>query len=110
MAFDTTINQNSWISHIEQYRSSGLTAKEWCNKNNLSINTLKYWISKLNKQNSIVEDNTIPVFTAITSDISFQKQQGQSLLIRCSNLSIELSEGCNLNLLSSLLDLLKNYD
>lgn len=43
-----------WVLRIDTYRSSGLTAREWCTQNNISMSTLRYWIDKLIK-------NSIPV-------------------------------------------------
>ena len=36
-----------WRERIEQYRSSGLTAAEWCEKNEVNVHTLKTMISRL---------------------------------------------------------------
>ncbi|MCK4259680.1 MAG: hypothetical protein KAX49_11920 [Halanaerobiales bacterium] len=32
--------------HVADYRSSGQTAKVWCEANNLNRYTLRYWIQK----------------------------------------------------------------
>ncbi len=39
-----------WTKRIQDYRTSGLIAAKWCEKNEISIHTLKYWITKFNKE------------------------------------------------------------
>jgi hypothetical protein len=35
-----------WKSRIEEYRASGLSAREWCKRNGVSQHKLKYWIER----------------------------------------------------------------
>jgi len=35
---------------VNAYRASGQTAAAWCSENNLSINTLRYWMTKCNRE------------------------------------------------------------
>jgi len=35
---------------INDYRASGQTAAAWSSENNLSINTLRYWLTKCNRE------------------------------------------------------------
>lgn len=35
---------------VNDYRASGQTAAAWCSENNLSINTLRYWLTKCNRE------------------------------------------------------------
>ncbi|OCZ49692.1 hypothetical protein [Dehalobacter sp. TeCB1] len=35
---------------VENFRASGQTAAEWCSQNNLKISTLRYWLTKLNRE------------------------------------------------------------
>ncbi|MFW6046935.1 MAG: IS66 family insertion sequence element accessory protein TnpA [Candidatus Woesearchaeota archaeon] len=39
-----------WIKRIKDYKSSGLTAVNWCEENGINIHTLKYHITKINKE------------------------------------------------------------
>ena len=41
--------QELWQSRISAYRSSGLTVKDWCEKNQVSLSALRYWITKTNQ-------------------------------------------------------------
>ena len=52
MSTTSTKTQKLWIKLIEDYRSSGTTAKIWCEQEGYKIHTLRYWIRKLNQQSS----------------------------------------------------------
>lgn len=51
--------KTEWKELVTAYKSSGQTAKLWCQANNLSLDALKYWIRMFNKENA-----TQKVFTA----------------------------------------------
>jgi hypothetical protein len=38
--------RQKWEQHVANYRSSGKSAKVWCEANQVKIHTLRYWISK----------------------------------------------------------------
>jgi orotate phosphoribosyltransferase-like protein len=48
-----------WIKHIQDYRSSGLAAAKWCKQNGVNKNTLKYYITKFNKEKKQQESNQV---------------------------------------------------
>ena len=99
--------QNLWKSRIEQYRTSGLSAKEWCNENQVSIHAMKYWITKLNKNSNDESKSLPPVFVAVPSKPDTYSKS--TILINLGDISVEISDGCNLDLLSDLMGILKNY-
>jgi len=35
---------------VSDYRTSGQTAAAWCSENNLSISTLRYWLTKCSRE------------------------------------------------------------
>ncbi|OLN28388.1 IS66 family insertion sequence element accessory protein TnpA [Desulfosporosinus metallidurans] len=47
-----TLDEQSKIrrQQVNAYRASGQTAAAWCSENNLSINTLRYWLTKCNRE------------------------------------------------------------
>ena len=54
-------NFDVWKRHIEEWNKSGLSQKDYCNKNNLKISTFGYWRRKLSetpiKKDEIFEVN-----------------------------------------------------
>ena len=51
-------NRNEWVKIINEYKNSGQTINNWCEDKDLNVNTFKYWISKLNKEQSLVDTKT----------------------------------------------------
>jgi transposase-like protein len=39
-----------WEQHVADYRSSGKSAKAWCEARQVKIHTLRYWISRFNSE------------------------------------------------------------
>ena len=44
------IRMNEWATRFSDQKASGLTVKEWCNQNNLSIHTYNYWKHALKEE------------------------------------------------------------
>ena len=40
-------NDQIWQQRVQEMRCSGLSQKEWCKQNGVSVSTLRYWIRKL---------------------------------------------------------------
>jgi len=67
-------NKEIWLKRVEEYRSSGLSQKTWCEENGVKATSLRYWIMKLNKSQSVTKLNDSPVEFAsvsITEEESF---------------------------------------
>lgn len=67
-------NKEIWLKRVEEYRSSGLSQKIWCEENDVKPTSLRYWIMKLNKSQSVTKLNDSPIEFArvlITEDQSF---------------------------------------
>lgn len=95
-----------WQSHIDSYQASGLTAKEWCSRNDVSYAALNYWIKK---RNTDPAPSDTPVFACVTADHTFSLSAGAPLTIRFASATIEVSDCCHPQLLESLIQLLKKY-
>ena len=46
----TSLNDEHWLSLITQCRSSGLTDRQWCIKNGISVSTFYYHVRALRKK------------------------------------------------------------
>lgn len=64
-----TLEEQSMIrrQQVNDFRTSGQTAAAWCSENNLNINTLRYWLTKCDretkadsKQETFIEFKQIP--------------------------------------------------
>jgi len=99
--------QDLWKSRIDQYRTSGLSAKVWCDKNHVSYHAMKYWNTKLNKKSTDKPKSPAPVFVAVPAGPASHSKP--PIVIHLGNVSIEVSDVCNSQLLSDLIGILKNY-
>lgn len=47
-----TLEEQSMIrrQQVKDYLASGQTAAAWCSENNLAVSTLRYWLSKCNRE------------------------------------------------------------
>ena len=45
-----------WKQRIAEYHSSSLSAGTWCEKQSVSLSTLRYWIMKFNKEQQSSKD------------------------------------------------------
>lgn len=74
MVANKTIHQAAlakWTALFQEQKSSGLTIKEWCSKNNVSIHAYYYWkrIAKEEYVRSIIPDIVpLPVPSGPTTD------------------------------------------
>jgi len=96
-----------WKERVADYRSSNLKAQEWCDKNNLSITTLRYWVHKFNKE-AIVSNNTANEFVPVTTP-SIMINTSAPVVIRNGNISIDVSDGCHPDTLRIVLEVLGVY-
>ncbi|SNT30736.1 hypothetical protein SAMN05446037_10851 [Anaerovirgula multivorans] len=46
-----------WIERIEAYRLSGLSAKKWCEENEINFHALSYWSRKFKKEKAATGDS-----------------------------------------------------
>lgn len=40
--------------HVATFKASGQSTNEWCDANNLKINQLRYWLRKLNSEDTTI--------------------------------------------------------
>jgi hypothetical protein len=100
----TRTNAETWENRIEAYKSSGLTAVKWCEKNNLKINTFKYWVTRLNKEKKKHDQEWIAMKTPLNM------VPVQPITIRIGNISIEVLDTFNHETLRSVIKVLRIND
>lgn len=96
-----------WRERIANYRSSNLKAKEWCNKNNLSLSTLRYWIHKFNKETATSDDFSSGFVPVTSSGIMIHPST--PIVIRIGKISIDVTDGCHPDTLHTVLEALGTY-
>ena len=102
---------NEWSSRISDQKASGLTVKQWCDQNNLSIHTYNYW------KHLLKEELASQVLPDIVPPLKYQphvyKQQANSfqwfLAIRSTakltinNISIEVDSAISTAFLTTII-------
>lgn len=81
--------QEFWEGHFKAYKDSGLTIKDYCKHNNLSLKSFKYWEQKYSKDTAT---NFIPV--RITPIVNNDKGTALSLKVG-EDYDIEIRDGFN---------------
>jgi len=98
-----------WKLRINEYRSSGLTAKEWCSQNNISLSTLQYWVRSLNKTRLSKVDNPTPIFAELPVLTAASFLGTAPVTIHMGSIRIEITDSCHPDLLSNLFGILANH-
>lgn len=45
-------NEQIWKLRIQEYQASGLTQLQWCDKEDIKVSALRYWLRKLREEDS----------------------------------------------------------
>lgn len=98
-----------WEHRIRDYHLSGLTCKEWCEQNQISVSTMGYWIRKQKEKNNLVEEDTIFAKLPSEDEIISSSALPAPITIHLGSILIEVADGCPQELLSGLVGVLKNY-
>lgn len=102
-----------WLSRINDLVESGLTQQEWCNRNQIAISTLRYWIRKLRVEE---ENSNKPSFLKVSvagpdntsKSMSVNEASiSQTINIKHGEFTVELPYGYGLEEIYGILSLLK---
>lgn len=84
-----------WSGQISEYRKSGETLVTWCEKNDVKIHTMKYW---LRKQSPVLKNpETAWVSCVVEEPVS------DTIILRIKNVEIEVMSGFQDELLLKVL-------
>lgn len=94
-------SETIWKQTIADCKASGLTAMQWCEKNNIKLSTYKYWLTRLNKQKSSATD--ICWAEMKIPEETIQHPASPSITIRYEKFVIDVSERTDYRLLAEVL-------
>lgn len=101
MSTNTVLNQ-TWAAHIEKWRSSGLSAKAFCEQEGLVYHQFGYWRQKFSSaDDSPTESKLVPVTLATPS-----KQTSDLEIVLPNGVVIRGIDARNVSLVTSLVDAL----
>lgn len=104
--------EDLWRERIQDFHKSGLSRKEWCQKNQVPL-SFSYWIRKQTQKPSGPDQDLEPVFARLPSELESTSHR----LPECApvtiylpgSVRIEVSVGCSSELMVSLIHTLKTY-
>jgi hypothetical protein len=86
---------NYWRQQIETLKASGLSRRDFCEKNQIKLSTLDYWRQKFNSPEEKNESNWIPIKIA--------EDSSQQIDLRVGRITIAVKPGFDRTLLVELL-------
>lgn len=105
---------NEWSSRFSDQKASGLTVKQWCDQNNLSIHTYNYWKHLLKEElaSQVLPDivpvslpdttnELLPMFSNNSSLTNHAIRSTEKLTI--NNISIEVDSAISVAFLTTLI-------
>jgi len=85
-----------WEPRVAEFRASGLSARKWCEANEISEHKLRYWISRLSEWPQSVDWARV--------DVADSRTFHSSISINIGVASIEVYRGFDPDLLLEVLD------
>ncbi len=95
-----------WQQTVTDCKASGLSARQWCEKNHIKLSTYKYWLTRLNKQKSSATD--ICWAEMKIPEEMIKHPTSSFVTIRYESFVIDISEKTDLQLLAEVLKTLRS--
>ncbi len=51
-----------WVKHVDEFKSSSLSQKVWCEEKRINVNTFRYWLKKIERTTITHSDNSLEEF------------------------------------------------
>lgn len=100
-----------WQQLIAKYRSSGLSAKLWCEQKQISVHKLRYHITKLNKEKIIKKQSSKEAkHQWVSLPLEQPSISSPPIILKAGRITIELSAGFDKNVLLDVLSVVESYD
>ncbi len=105
---------NEWSSRFSDQKASGLTVKQWCDQNNLSIHTYNYWKHLLKEELASqvlpdivpgsLPDTTNELLPMVSNNFSLTNRAIRSTeKLTINNISIEVDSAISAAFLTTLI-------
>ena len=105
--------QKLWTSRGNDFRSSGLTCRAWCDEHQISSSTMGYWVRKLDRNENESSDPEL-VFAKLPSEQELTSKANTSdqapiRIFISDHVHVEIMPSCPPVLLQSLIGALKEH-
>ena len=95
MGRQSSLKANQWRQHVEAYRTSGLTRKAYCERNQIKEPAFTYWCTKLKRGEKNQDYLWIP--------LQISEEPSSGIDIRFGRMTVEVKPGFDKALLVELL-------
>lgn len=92
--------KRQWEIRIANFKESGLNIKDWCSKEGLKANQLRYWLKKVDNNTEVTAEK--PQWIPVTVNHTSKEDKKTALSIRIGKAVIEVSPGYDPELLSDV--------
>jgi len=97
-------NQEKWLKKVKEWKATGLSAKQWCKRENIAVSTFHYWIKKYDHPNKKVTNKPSKnLFVEISSEEKISDQ----ITVKFQDVDILLESGFNKSIFSQLITTLR---
>lgn len=97
-----------WKARIDAWKASGLSAAAWCREQDVIPSQMYYWIRSLNDNKADHPTSETQWLTVDMKEEPLNFHSGDPVLIHIDSMSIEVRQGTDMELLSNVMDLLRN--
>jgi len=95
MGRQSSLKADQWRQHVEAYRTSGLTRKAYCERNQIKESAFGYWCTKMKRAEKSQDDLWIP--------LQISEERSSGIDIRFGRITLEVKPGFDKALLVDLL-------
>jgi transposase-like protein len=95
-----------WVTRINDYLASGERAAAWCERNQVSLKQLYYWMAKLKKADRHAPSTTGPQWVALPIEET-TAAEARPLVVRVGTVTVEVRPGFEPAVLADVVRTLK---
>lgn len=88
-----------WKERFDAWKTSGLSAAEWCRKQNIKVHQMYYWIRKFKEESNQKQGSETKWLSVNMQNQAFDHSANESVLIHLGEMSIEVRPGTDMELL-----------
>jgi transposase-like protein len=89
-----------WLDRVADYRASELSVREWCARNGVSANALRYWLKRIGVEAEAVEWAPVEV---VEGPASIESSVESQVSVRVGSATIDVRSGFDANLFADVL-------
>lgn len=97
-----------WKARYEAWKQSGLSVVDWCQHQEIKVHQMYYWIRQFESNGGSKQTPATTKWLTVQVDEGLPPSGQGSILLHFGSISVEVPPGANMDLLSNVVDVLKN--